>query len=74
MVQQNPEYLSSDNKMVFVLPIFEIEKNHPLPQNKSHLVSLLHKNIVVLFEQTICARCFEIPKYEEWLLHQTEGI
>lgn len=61
--------------VVFVLHIFEIKKQIPIPSTKSQLIKLLEKGAVIPFHKKICAVCHTIPKFEEWKkTNQSEGL
>ncbi|KAF5278900.1 hypothetical protein FQA39_LY18326 [Lamprigera yunnana] len=54
------------NPVVFVVHIFEIEKGLKVPPNKTDLVRLLDKGMVIPFHKNICAVCHTIPMFDEW--------
>lgn len=67
MIRRNDPILRRDSPRVFVNSIFEISSNHTLPKNKSELVSLIKKNIVIPFHKKVCSQCHAIPHSKEWL-------
>jgi len=63
----------SQNPKVFVLPIFEIEKNiSKLPQDKSELQELLSSKLAVPFHLFVCEYCHQIPKQNQWISTKQE--
>ena len=49
-----------------MVSIFEIEKGHALPQNKSELVNMIDEKIVIPFHQRYCPSCHKIPGAQKW--------
>lgn len=52
---------------MFVLPIFEIQQDQHIPQNKSELIDLIHQDMAVWFHFKICPTCHTIPNADKWL-------
>ncbi|KAK5646122.1 hypothetical protein RI129_004586 [Pyrocoelia pectoralis] len=52
--------------VVFVLHIFEIEKGYEVPTNKTDLINLLRRGVVIPFHKSICSECHTIPQFDEW--------
>jgi len=69
MIRRDEKELRRTSPRVFVNSIFEIESGHPLPHNKSELVTLLNNNTVIPFHKTVCPQCHKIPKATEWPEH-----
>ena len=67
MIQRNDPILQRPAPKVFVNAIFEIAEGHQLPDNKSELVDLIKKNIVVPFHVEICKQCHAIPGQSDWM-------
>lgn len=59
--------LYPSTRTVYVLPIFEVDKSLPAPENKSELVTLLKKEKVVPFHKFVCPECHRVPKQDSWL-------
>lgn len=66
-IRAHPENLNRDLKKVFVLPIFEIQANLQVPENKTHLREMFKKKQAILFHQNVCSPCHKIPRQDEWL-------
>jgi len=63
----------SQNPKVFVLPIFEVEKNIThLPQDKAELQGMLKSNLAVPFHKFVCSLCHKIPRQDEWIKAKQE--
>jgi len=58
---------------VFVLPIFEVEKEMDVPHNKRELQAMLKNNTAIPFHYKICPNCHEIPKQKEWIQAKSQG-
>ncbi|KAK0167543.1 hypothetical protein PV327_004928 [Microctonus hyperodae] len=67
MIRRNnqPE-LNKPNPKVFVLPIFEVEKNCQPPENKTSLIQMLKAGTAIPFHKKLCSVCHNIPKGKEW--------
>ncbi|CAG9762432.1 unnamed protein product [Ceutorhynchus assimilis] len=61
------KYPKPDPKKVFVVPIFEVEKDYPIPDNKEELLKLLADQRAVYFHGLVCAHCQRFPGIEKWL-------
>ncbi|XP_034944150.1 beta-1,4-glucuronyltransferase 1-like [Chelonus insularis] len=67
MIRRNDDpLLLSKHHKVFVLPIFEVEKNSEPPLNKTALVKMLKARKAVPFHERLCSICHNIPKSKEW--------
>ncbi|KNC24560.1 hypothetical protein FF38_00067 [Lucilia cuprina] len=60
-------FVVEDKRKVFVLPVFEVQKNATLPDNKIELKRMLNTTMAVPFHKYICLNCHLIPKHKEWL-------
>ena len=77
MIKRNDPLFQRPAPKVFVNAIFEIAEGHtPLPTNKSELVDLVKKKIVVPFHEKICKQCHSIPGQRHWMqdLNETGKI
>jgi beta-1,4-glucuronyltransferase 1 len=72
MILRNQSKNVSGNN-VFVLPIFEIAKDQKVPENKTELLELYHRKLVVWFHSKICAKCHTVPLAGEWINATDEG-
>ncbi|XP_037824747.1 LOW QUALITY PROTEIN: beta-1,4-glucuronyltransferase 1-like [Lucilia sericata] len=68
MVVNNPvAILKGDKPKVFVLPVFEVQKNATLPDNKKELKEMLNNSMAVPFHKFVCSNCHLVPKQKEWV-------
>ena len=58
---EDPAFKRADPR-VFVLPIFEIQEDHAVPDDKPNLIKLFKQKIVIPFHQNVCSFCHKIPK------------
>ncbi|KAL7642859.1 UNVERIFIED_CONTAM: hypothetical protein RMT77_006147 [Armadillidium vulgare] len=63
---RNPDVSETKKKRVYVLPVFEIEKDQLPPVNKSQLINMLDMKQAILFHERFCKQCHAIPNYYEW--------
>lgn len=66
MIAENPLTLNPAGLNVFPLSIFEIDARYEVPGNKTELLKLIQKKIVIRFHENICSKCHRIPKATEW--------
>ncbi|XP_035909001.1 beta-1,4-glucuronyltransferase 1-like [Anopheles stephensi] len=52
---------------VYVLPVFEVAEDVPVPGDKSQLLELLERGDAIKFHLNICSNCHTVPGYAEWL-------
>lgn len=52
---------------MFFLPVFEIEANQEVPNNKVELEELYHSNKARFFHLRICRPCHSIPDSSKWI-------
>jgi beta-1,4-glucuronyltransferase 1 len=50
-----------------VLPIFEVREDQAVPNNKSELLDLFHRNLAFWFHSQICSACHKIPNASGWI-------
>lgn len=78
MIAKNPSALQTLNptgRVVFPLSIFEIDARYEVPWNKTDLLELIRKKIVIRFHKNICSKCHRIPKATEWEeKKETDGL
>lgn len=58
---------------VFVLPIFEVEKNVTVPTTKAKLQRMLAEKSAIIFHENGHRKCHETPNEEEWILTPEEA-
>ena len=55
------------NRQVYVLAVFELdEKVTSLPESKSELVDLFHRELAVIFHVRYCKPCHDVPDSAKW--------
>lgn len=59
---------------VFVLPIFEVERDQEAPRNKTELVALFREGLAVWFHYVICPTCHTIPAARRWINDDNEEM
>lgn len=75
MITTNPQYLSSDNVNVFVIPVFEITERSEVPSNKTELQTMLKNETAQPFHMKLCRSCHDIPRMNEWIeLEESDGF
>ncbi|XP_023215140.1 beta-1,4-glucuronyltransferase 1-like [Centruroides sculpturatus] len=52
---------------VYVLPVFEVEKNCQVPGTKKQLLQLFYKKKAVFFHRSVCDPCHRFPNRNLWL-------
>ena len=52
---------------VYVLPVFEVAEDVPVPVDKAHLLEDLQSGDAIKFHEKICSNCHTVPGYVEWL-------
>ncbi|XP_065357420.1 beta-1,4-glucuronyltransferase 1 [Calliphora vicina] len=68
MVIRDPSaVLEGEKPKVFVLPVFEVQKNATLPDNKEQLQHMLNKSMAIPFHKFVCSNCHLVPKQKEWV-------
>lgn len=67
MIRINEGFLLRPNPRVFVNSIFEIEAGYSLPMNKTGLIELLKKKIIIPFHARVCPQCHGIPQAKKWV-------
>lgn len=65
--QMNPDERWVGHKIVYVLPVFEVEHGEKIPTDKLELVSQIHKGKSVYFHKNRCGICHKIPYYDMWV-------
>ena len=53
--------LHKESRKAFVLPVFEIQKEYEVPEDKVQLIKLLKEDIVITFHKNFCPTCHTIP-------------
>lgn len=66
MIIKAPEdYLWEKN--VFVLPIFEVNKNLKVPKTKTDLLRQFRYGVAIWFHYEVCPECHMIPEAQKWI-------
>lgn len=58
--------LTNCDRIVYVLPIFEVDANEDIPRTKKQLLQLMRKEKAVYFHKFICSHCQKFPGVEQW--------
>ena len=58
---------------VFVISVFEIEKNIMLPNTKLELIPLLNSQKVIPFHKRVCNKCPDMPNSKQWMSDLSTG-
>ncbi len=67
MIRRNgPKIRDPNGRRVFVQLLFEIQDDAALPNNKSQLIQLYDRQVVVPFHQNVCDMCTHIPEFTAW--------
>ncbi|XP_014614590.1 PREDICTED: beta-1,4-glucuronyltransferase 1-like isoform X2 [Polistes canadensis] len=59
--------------VVFVLPVFEIDKNEQPPSNKRELLSAAKAGLAVYFHRFLCPHCQRFPGLTRWMIRTDPG-
>ncbi|XP_067119144.1 beta-1,4-glucuronyltransferase 1-like [Centruroides vittatus] len=54
-------------RRVYVLPVFEVEKNSKVPDTKKELLKMMSNNKAVFFHKLVCDECHKFPDRDGWL-------
>lgn len=73
MAHPEPMIRSSPRPKVYVVSIFEIEKDHEQPTTKADLLAAMKSGIVIPFHKRYCPLCHEIPGAEKWVRDDGTG-
>ncbi|XP_060819531.1 beta-1,4-glucuronyltransferase 1-like [Bombus pascuorum] len=60
-------------RMVFVVPVFEIESNEVPPLTKKELLSATKAGLAVYFHRFLCSHCQKFPGLSRWLIRPDPG-
>lgn len=55
-----------DERMVYVLPPFEVTEDSKPPENKTQLQQMLQNQVAIRFHRNLCDKCHRIPNNEIW--------
>ncbi|CAB3252508.1 unnamed protein product [Arctia plantaginis] len=61
-------------KTVFVVPLFEVEKDVIIPHDKALLVQMVQKNLARYFHQKLCSHCQRFPGLQTWLARPARNV
>lgn len=67
IVKNSSDLLKAQKPKVFVLPVFEIEKNTTLPNDKAELQQMLNQSLAITFHRFVCPSCHSVPKQKQWV-------
>lgn len=56
-----------EKRRVFPLPVFEVQSNATVPDNKKQLVAMLKTKAAIPFHQNVCKGCHVVPNQDKWL-------
>ena len=59
------------NKLVYVLPVFEVQYNEIIPDVKSKLLQLYAQSQAFYFHRWVCSHCQRFPGLQRWLLRKS---
>lgn len=75
-----PSFLQSiaknDNRLdgtVFLLPVFEAEKDLELPRTKTELLHMVKNGSVVEQKRIFCDECFIVPDIQDWMSQKEDS-
>jgi N-acetyllactosaminide beta-1,3-N-acetylglucosaminyltransferase len=68
------EYNAYVSKLVFVLPVFEIEASELIPSVKSKLLELYSQNLAFYFHRWVCNHCQRFPGLQRWILRKKQSL
>lgn len=61
-------------QVVFVMPVFEVSSDSPVPENKEQMMKLLKKQKAVVSHESSCPACQKFPFLEEWMSETTGNL
>lgn len=67
MIARNDNNFKRPNPKIYPLPIFEINENFLVPQNKTELQMRYNQNDLIVFHSNICRNCHAIPQFNHWI-------
>ncbi|KAH8262819.1 hypothetical protein KR044_000591 [Drosophila immigrans] len=73
MVYRNNSVLQLNSQQpprVYPLPVFEIDEDVPVPNDKFELMQLFNKQKAQLFHAKVCQNCHMVPGYQSWIRRQ----
>lgn len=59
---------------VYVLPLFEVERDEVIPRSKTDLIRLVRNEKAVYFHRHVCSHCQRFPGLEKWLAAKDPGV
>ncbi|XP_014278337.1 beta-1,4-glucuronyltransferase 1 [Halyomorpha halys] len=59
------------NKLVYVLPVFEVQHYEVIPDIKSKLLQLYGQSQAFYFHRWVCSHCQRFPGLQRWLLRKS---
>ncbi|XP_014260515.1 beta-1,4-glucuronyltransferase 1-like [Cimex lectularius] len=62
------------NRLVYVLPVFEVQSNEIVPEVKSKLLELYSQNQAFYFHRWVCSHCQRFPGLQRWLLKKSKVL
>lgn len=62
------------NRIVYVVPVFEIEYYEDIPKLKSQLINLYSQNKAFYFHRWVCSHCQRFPGLQRWILRTKESL
>lgn len=62
------------NKLVYVLPVFEVQNNEIIPDVKSKLLQLYSQSQAFYFHRWVCSHCQRFPGLQRWLLRKSSAL
>ncbi|CAG0912605.1 unnamed protein product [Notodromas monacha] len=65
MIRNNPDGFGE--KVAFPMPIFEVQADMEVPEDKGQLLAMLEKKVAVPFHASLCPDCHRFPYRDKWL-------
>lgn len=62
------------HKLVYVLPVFEVQANEEIPDVKSKLLDLYSQSQAFYFHRWVCSHCQRFPGLQRWLLRKSAHL
>ncbi|GJQ65399.1 hypothetical protein Trydic_g7509 [Trypoxylus dichotomus] len=66
MIEKVPKRLTNPS-IVYVVPVFEIERYEEIPRSKNKLLDLIKDERAVYFHRHLCFHCQKFPGLQNWL-------
>lgn len=60
----------NSKKIVYVVPVFEVQTDAPIPENKNELIALVKEKKARPFYFVPCRSCQKYTGYNKWLMSQ----